>query len=117
MTGVAGYRQRLGRRGEDMAAQYLAAAGCAILARNCRTPYGEIDLLVRDRTETVLVEVKTRRRRSCGDAVEAVDRRKRERLRRLAAYLGLSDALVRFDVLAIDFAGGHAQIEWVKGAF
>lgn len=111
------YRQRLGRRGEDMAAAHLAAAGCAILARNCRTPFGEIDLLVLDGDETVLVEVKTRRRRGCGVAVEAVDGRKRERMRRLAAYLGLSDAPVRFDVVAIDLFGGRARIAWLKGAF
>lgn len=117
MSSLTDYRQRLGRRGEDMAAEYLAAAGCAILARNCRTPFGEVDLLVRDGDETVLVEVKTRRGRQFGAAVEAVDGRKRERMRRLAAYLGLHDARVRFDVMAIDLSNSRAQIEWLKGAF
>ena len=56
-------RQSLGRLGEDLAAQYLAEQGFAILARNVRTPYGEIDLLAQQGDLVVFVEVKTRRTR------------------------------------------------------
>lgn len=110
-------RQRLGRWGEEMAAAHVVAAGCEVLARNCRTRFGEADLLIRDGTETVLVEVKTRRSRNCGDGLEAVDRRKRFHMRRLAQYLGLSDGRLRFDVIAVSVGGGRTEITWVKGAF
>ena len=52
---------RSGPRGEQLAADFLAARGCQIAARNLRTVYGEIDLLVRRRSHWTAVEVKTRK--------------------------------------------------------
>lgn len=49
-----------------------------------RTRYGELDLVGRDAVGLVFVEVKTRHRGAFVSAVEAVDRRKLERLQRLA---------------------------------
>ena len=51
--------QRLGRWGETLAAQYLAEHGYAVIARNYRTHYGEIDLIAMYDKTTVFVEVKT----------------------------------------------------------
>ena len=56
-----------------------------VVARNVRTRIGEIDLVCRDRTGYVFVEVKTRRAGSFVAALEAVDRRKAARLEVLAA--------------------------------
>jgi len=54
-------RAALGRWGEDVAAQHLAASGAQVLARNWRCREGEIDLVVRDPDGTlVFCEVKTR---------------------------------------------------------
>ena len=38
-------RTRLGRRGEDMAAEYLSASGWPILERNWRCREGEADII------------------------------------------------------------------------
>ncbi len=51
----------LGARGEDLAAAFLEARGCRIVARNLRTVHGEIDLLVRRGADYAAVEVKTSR--------------------------------------------------------
>lgn len=118
MRTLLNWRQRLGRWGEDIAAAHVVAAGCVLLCRNCRTRFGEVDLLVRDGAETVLIEVKARSSGRCGSGCEAIDRRKRLRMRRLAGYLGLSDARVRFDVIAVERgARGEANVNWLKGAF
>ncbi|HOW01581.1 MAG TPA: YraN family protein, partial [Rhodoglobus sp.] len=53
-------KDALGRRGEEIAARYLASRGLAIVERNWRCPQGEIDLIARDGGELVFVEVKTR---------------------------------------------------------
>ncbi len=53
------YRQRIGAWGENAAAEWLARRGYEIVARNVRTPYGEIDLIARLGEATVFVEVKT----------------------------------------------------------
>jgi putative endonuclease len=55
-------RQRLGRWGETLACRYLAERGYTIVARNVRTPYGEIDIIASQPDGSlVFVEVKTRR--------------------------------------------------------
>ena len=54
-------RQRLGEFGERIAAHHLEAAGMVVIARNTRTPGGEIDLIAADGEDIVFVEVRTRR--------------------------------------------------------
>lgn len=110
-------RIRLGRAGEELAVAHLMLHGCTIVARNRRTPFGEIDVIARDGDVTVIVEVKARRYLTCGDGTDAVDGRKRARLRRAAQYLGLEGTPVRFDVVSVTMRGGSAHIEWLRGAF
>jgi putative endonuclease len=60
------YRIRMGVWGERMAETYLTQKGFEVLGRNIRTPYGEIDLLVRQEKTLVFVEVKMRSSDSYG---------------------------------------------------
>ncbi|HEY4098389.1 MAG TPA: YraN family protein [Baekduia sp.] len=50
-------RQHLGRLGERLAAEHLERLGCAIVARNHRTRFGEIDLVACDGRTLIFVEV------------------------------------------------------------
>lgn len=96
---------RTGQAGEDRAAEFLLQAGYEIVRRNLRLPGGEIDLLCKDGQTIVFVEVKARQSAAFGSALAAVDSRKRQTLRRLAAdYVQIvaPDAHVRFDVVALD---------------
>lgn len=54
------WTKRLGRRGENAAVRLLRDEGCSILARNCRTLRGELDIVARDGVCLVFVEVKMR---------------------------------------------------------
>ena len=54
------WRKRLGNAGERDAARLLAQMGYTVLLRDCRTPYGELDLVGLDGAAFVFVEVKTR---------------------------------------------------------
>ncbi|MGI5120555.1 YraN family protein [Marinactinospora thermotolerans] len=76
--------QELGRRGEELAAAHLRRCGMRILARNWRCPDGELDIVARRGRTLVVVEVKTRSDARFGTPLEAVDSRKRLRLRLLA---------------------------------
>ena len=67
-------RQRLGAFAERVAAHRLEAAGLAVLARNARTPSGEIDIVARDGADVAFVEVRARRA-SPGAAAESLDAR------------------------------------------
>jgi putative endonuclease len=53
-------RYRRGRFSELVAAAILVAKGYRILARRCRTPYGEIDLIAVRGRRLAFVEVKRR---------------------------------------------------------
>src|ERR671926_1473687 len=82
----ADLRQHLGRMGEDLALAHLERLGYELVARNHRTRWGEIDLIVHDRAVLVFVEVKTRRATGSGRGPwEALHERKRAQVRRMAA--------------------------------
>lgn len=102
-------RKELGRRGEEAAAAYLQRIGFEILDMNWRTKAGEVDIVARDGTTLVLVEVKTRRTISAGTAEEAVSPTKQKRLGKLAAaylqQLEREPDSVRFDVVGIYVLG------------
>lgn len=112
-------RQALGKWGESQAAQYLTQLGYQIVARNFRTPYGELDLIAQvgsgDDSELVFVEVKTRASRSFGPPEVAVDQRKQAHLIASAEhFLSLQEKLPsiwRIDVIAIQRSGVNVEPE------
>jgi len=98
-------KEALGKQGEQLAAEYLQRAGFRILARNWRCAEGEIDIVAADRRVLVACEVKTRSGTGCGTPLEAVTKRKRSRLRRLAVRWVVAHGVlfdeVRVDVVAV----------------
>ncbi len=96
----------LGLSGEDVAVAYLRKKKFRVVCRGFRFHRGEIDIIARDRDDTlVFIEVKTRRNRAFGRPEEAVTSFKQNQVRRLAeAYLAmnnLADVPCRFDVLSL----------------
>lgn len=112
---------RPGQTGEDLACQYLLSRGYEIVARNYRCRSGEVDVIARQGTTTVFVEVKERRGASHGQGYEAVTFGKRLRIvraaRLYAATHGIFEAPLRFDVVSIDWTGGRPEIRYEPGAF
>ena len=53
------YKKEIGAWGENVAAEWLSEHGYQVIARNIRTPYGEIDIIARQSDVTIFVEVKT----------------------------------------------------------
>lgn len=113
----------LGNRGERAACQFLRRQGYQILSRNCRSQWGEIDIIARDGDWIVFVEVKTRSSQNTGHPAEAVHQRKQRQLTKLAlAWLKrrrLLNHRARFDVVAILWPDGAAtpHIEHFANAF
>ena len=111
-----------GDRGEAAAAAWVESHGGTILDRQWRCRHGELDLVARTRSGTVcFVEVKLRSPRSIGLPREAVDERKRARLRAAAAlYLSERgiDAPARFDVAEVYAEDdGTLRVEYLADAF
>jgi putative endonuclease len=111
----------LGSEGEDLAVRFLQKKGYRIVARNYKTPVGEIDIIARDSDTIVFIEVKTRTDISFGYPFEAVNKRKRQKLKNLALlYLKRQgkESPVRFDVISIFcMDNGKKDIEHIKDAF
>jgi putative endonuclease len=121
-------RQRLGDRAEDLVATRLTDVGWELVERNARTRYGELDIVAFDGDALVFVEVKAGRAGSAFGPerpVVAVDRRKQQRIRRLAtAWLterrpARRYGEIRFDAVGITFdrSGKVLDIEHIEAAF
>ena len=111
-------RRDLGLAGERAAERELVRRGLAVVARNARTRWGELDLVCSDgRGGYVFVEVKTRRAGSFVAAAEALARRKLARLARLAegwlALRGERDAPWRIVLAALTASARGTRVELV----
>ena len=115
-------RQCLGRRGEQLAADRLAALGYQIIERNFRCPAGEIDLVARDQDTWVFVEVKTRRGARFGTPEDAITARKRAHLIASAQHYlqarDLRDVPWRIDAVAVGLstAGELLRVDVIENA-
>lgn len=111
-----------GKRGEETAVSYLLSLGYEVLATNYRRRFGEIDIIAKERDTYIFVEVKARRGIAYGSAVEAIGKRKRQRLIQAAlSWLkekDLNEVPLRFDVVFLEKGrDGRLEIGHIKDAF
>ncbi|MBS4008135.1 MAG: YraN family protein [Clostridium sp.] len=109
----------LGKKGEELAAAYLAVQGYQILARNWCCQSGELDIVAKDGDTLVFIEVKTRQSAFCGTPAEAVNAKKQEKVRLVARHYLYENrtgaAKYRFDVVAVNLTDNTITI--IKDAF
>jgi putative endonuclease len=94
-----------GASAESLAAAFLEARGLAIVARNVKCRFGEIDLVARDGATLVFVEVRLRRNAAFGGAAASITRAKQARLVAAArVYLARlpHEPPCRFDAVLFD---------------
>lgn len=111
----AGRRQATGRRGEQLAAEFLARRGYTVVARNYRCPWGELDLVAFHDDTWAFVEVRTRRGSSYGPPEASLTARKRAHLVRAAQHYlqaqALADVAWQIDLVAVSVdAAGIAHV-------
>lgn len=137
----------IGRRGEDIACRWLTDNGFTIIDRNWRCGHLEIDIIGIGRScrkskdsggrkdveyasqffrtsenqhYIHFIEVKTRKEGAVVSPVDAVDRRKRERLVMAAEGYIKSHHIKEeavFDILAITYTDSTVSIEFIEHAF
>ncbi|MDR1219785.1 MAG: YraN family protein [Treponema sp.] len=111
-------RSKAGRQGEEHAARVLEKAGLNIIARNVRSPYGEIDLIALEGETVVFVEVKAWKAFGVEDLRDSVGKRKQLRIIEtakdfLANHEEFDEFSIRFDVVFI----GPQKVAHIPSAF
>ena len=124
MSNQAG--NRLGRAGEQLAAEHLLRLGYEIVERNYRTRWGELDIVARCDATLAFCEVKTRRAGGrAGGPFDAVGPGKQARVRKMAGSWLMERRdrpyadVIRFDAIGVtvDGCGRLISLEHLEGAF
>ncbi len=115
--------KQIGDIGEEYAVKYLKKCRYKILSLNYRKKYGEIDIVAENKEYIIFVEVKTRHENPMTLPVDAVDKRKQQRLIKTAsAFLSENniDKFCRFDVCEV-FVNSETlklvNINYIENAF
>ena len=99
-------RLKLGKKGEEQAAEALEAAGLKIIEKNIRSKEGEVDIVALDGETIVFVEVKCWNTLGQEDLQYGIDIKKQKKIIKTAKYYLVknrkySNMAVRFDVIFI----------------
>jgi putative endonuclease len=99
----------LGKKGEDIAANYLQKHGYRIIERNFKARYGELDIICTKDNTLVFVEVKTRIGEKFGKPEESVTPWKLREVVKTAEFYKMTHnhlpEALRIDVIAIQLDG------------
>ena len=112
--------QSIGKKGEQLAADYLMRKGYAILSRNYRFKQSEIDLICKAEGLLIFVEVKTRSSFKYGQPEAFVSCNQQNAIIRAAEeYLIEANWTndIRFDIVSVYINDEEAEIEHLKDAF
>jgi putative endonuclease len=117
------HKTAIGRRAEEIAAQYLEDRGFRILWRNARIGSLEVDIVALRDGLAIVVEVRYRGPGALAGPLASITPKKQQML--LRATRGLWRGRLkkmpevhrmRIDVIAVTPACGDYAIEWIRGA-
>mgnify|MGYP001106055764 FL=1 len=110
----------LGKKGEQLAVNYLIGKGYKIVERNWRFQKAEIDIIARKAETLISVEVKTRSTKNFGNPQDFVNPKKiKLMVLAMNEYILNKDLDIelRFDIIAITKDKSSFDIEHFKAAF
>ncbi len=112
----------IGNWAERRARAYLKRQGLKTVEHNYACKLGEIDVIARDGSTLVFIEVRFRRSSTHGTAAASVTKTKQQRIVKTASHFLLthpewSSFRTRFDVVAVTRPNYRIQVEWIRNAF
>jgi len=110
----------LGKKGEQLAVNFLLKKGYDIVERNYRFDKAEVDIIASLNDILAIVEVKTRSTADFGNPQDFVKPKQIQRLvKAVDEYVTVNglDVEVRFDIIAIVKNGKTYEIEHLENAF
>jgi len=115
-------RKEIGKRGEEIAAEFLERKGLRIMERNYHCRWGELDLVAAESDNRIhFVEVKTRTVTLYGAPAEAVTYMKQQKIKKTAlTWLQSQEQYfsdLSFDVIEVSVIENTARIRWLQHCF
>tara|TARA_R110000868_G_scaffold34370_1_gene123990 strand:+ start:2027 stop:2386 length:360 start_codon:yes stop_codon:yes gene_type:complete len=110
----------LGKKGEQLAVDFLLKNSYEIIERNYRFDKAEVDIIARIKDTLAIIEVKTRSTVDFGNPQDFVKPKQIQRLvKAVDEYVNVNslDVEVRFDIIAIVKEGKGFKIEHLENAF
>lgn len=110
----------LGKKGEELAVDFLIKNGYKIITQNYRFQKAEVDVIAQKESTLAVIEVKTRSTAYFGNPEEFVNPKKIKLLTTAVDNFVTENNLdveVRFDIIAIIKQKNTFQIEHLKDAF
>lgn len=111
--------QKLGKKAEDLAAQYLQSQGYKVLFRNYRYRKAEIDIIVQKDKQLCFIEVKARTNLQFGYPETFVSPSQQRLIKKAAEnYMracNWNDA-IRFDIISVVQQGSSSKLIHFKDA-
>jgi putative endonuclease len=107
------HNQTIGRWGEETAVAYLCQRGYDIIARNARTPYGEIDIIAKQGDIIFFIEVKTLTSSKNFFPEQNVTSRKREHMLGSAQHYAAEHAFDHWQIDVIAIEGKQGKLPTV----
>ena len=124
MNEIDRQKKILGKKGDDIALNYLTEKGYELVARNYRfSRYGELDLVMKDGNYLVFIEVRTKKNKLYGSPLETIDYDKRRQIEKMAQLFLVKeklsqDTFCRFDAIGIILSNNNEpEIEHIQDAF
>ena len=113
--------REIGNRYESLAKSFLEKQCLKILEQNFHSYRGEIDLICKDQSTLVFVEVRYRQKTQFANSIESIGPQKRKHLIQTARYYLQQKRIpehvsCRFDVIAMRDDPLN-PIEWIQNAF
>jgi len=111
-----------GNKAEKIALIFLEQHGLQLIENNYFCKAGEIDLIMKDKQEIIFIEVRARKNKNYGGAVESITQPKKDKISKTAQHFlyqnkQFQDYNCRFDALIIESFESKDAIEWIKDAF
>ena len=109
-----------GKKGEDLAWEYLAGQGYRLLERNLHWGHLELDLVVENDDFIVFVEVKTRKNNLFGEPESFVTLQKQRNMIRAANGYVQKNGIrkeVRFDIVSVILDEGQGSVTHIQDSF
>ena len=110
----------LGKKGEELAVEFLLKKGYKIVSRNFKFQKTEVDIIARKGKTLAIIEVKTRSTPDFGDPQEFVKAKQIQNLVKAVDYFVDEhdlDVDVRFDIVAIIKNKAGTRLEHLEDAF